>query len=171
MRSFNKHLIRLGSLFIITVIAITISLGFYLNYNLNNSASEHKQTENTVKNNRLFFINDDKNKITATTINLQAKIKRDDVLYSLSNHNVISSLDLLEFDDLKIKNNLLNLISSAISKNDRFKNIDDYYINVRYFLNQTKTILQLDIRWGLYASILTNKKMQFYCSDLKIRLK
>lgn len=115
-----------------------------------------------------FFKNPEKSKYQGYHYSLISKINKTNVLKKFTNFNSIYDNSQLDFDEELIKNNILDFYSNLLSNEKKFKNIDQYFLQVRYSIfNKT---LETDIRWGLRKQIINKKFSTLYWDKLSIKI-
>jgi len=116
-----------------------------------------------------FFKNPEKSKYQGYHYSLISKINKTNILKKFTNFNSIYDNSQLDFDKELIKNNILDFYSNLLSNEKKFKNIDQYFLQVRYSIfNKT---LETDIRWGLRKQIINKKFSTLYWDKLSIKIK
>ncbi|MGL4950286.1 MAG: hypothetical protein ACRC4M_00370 [Mycoplasma sp.] len=75
-----------------------------------------------------------------------------------------SSTNHIKFDFDKIKTSILPFVKSILEKEIKTQNISDFYINIKYQLNNSYN-LKLDIRWANSSDVQNKNKTPLYWSS------
>lgn len=166
MQLSSRTTMKITTCVLVAALTASAGLGFYLNYNTINNKSEKK--EDNIKSNSNFFLKDNKDNIKGINFKIKDLLDKESINLELTNFESVYNVFDLEFDDIKIRNNLIRIIKNALKKTNFSNNLEDYYFKIRYTVNKKK--LYIDARWGLLNKILNNKKMKFYYDNFVVTI-
>lgn len=138
----KKNIITICSSAMVLILGVSIFLPLYFNY------SQKENVDSVKKTNISDFFNTKNISELNNTIFIDIKndFNKEIILKNITNWSDQTSIFNIVFKKNKIELNIIDLIKKTISLNKQFNNINNYYLQVRYYLPNSRNLL-LDVRW------------------------